>query len=149
MADVGIIEGEKLLIQIGDGGAPEVFAHPCLINTTRAVSFSTNVTETEVPDCANPAAPAKIVRKAKSIDFTVSGAGKVDKASVLAYLNWWTSGAAKNAKIVQNETGANGGFTGTGALILKDFALTGERGDYQEFTATFVPASPFTWAANA
>jgi hypothetical protein len=81
MADVGIIEGEKLLIQIGDGGGPEVFSHPCLINTSRGIAFTTNVTETEVRDCVTPSAPAKIVRKAKSIDFTITGAGKVDKNS--------------------------------------------------------------------
>ncbi len=149
MADVGIIEGEKLLIKIGNGAGPEVFAHPCLINTDRGIAFATNVTETEVADCADQSLPAKIVRKAKSIDFTVTGAGKVDKTSVLTYINWWKSGLAKNAEITQNESGANGGWTGAGSLILKDFNLKGTRGDYQDFDATFVPASPFTWTANA
>jgi len=149
MADVGIIEGEKLLIQIGDGADPEVFTHPCLINTTRGVTYTTNLTDTEVADCADQSLPAKIVRKAKSIDFTPSGAGKVDKASVWFYIQWWASGGAKNAKIVQNETGVNGGFTGTGQLLLKQFELKGERGDYQEVSVEFAPASPFVWAANA
>lgn len=149
MADVGIIEGEKLLIKIGDGGAPEQFTHSCLINTTRGIKFTTNVTETEVADCADQSLPAKIVRKAKSIDFTVDGAGKTDKTSVYAFIQWWLSGAPKNCLIVQNETGADGGWTGTGQLILKDFDDKGDRGDYQDFTASFVPASPFTWAPNA
>jgi hypothetical protein len=149
MADVGIIAGELLLIQIGDGGGPEVFTHPCLINTTRGIAFSTNMTETEVPDCAQPSLPAKIVRKAKSIDFVLSGAGKVDAKSVLIYINWWQSALAKNALVTQNVTGAQGGWTGTGSLILKDFSLQGARGDYQDVTLTMVPASPFTWAANA
>lgn len=149
MADLGIIEGEKLLVKIGDGGAPETFTHPCLINTTRGIAMTTNVTETEVPDCNDPSIPAKIVRKAKSVDFTVTGAGKVHKTDVLAYINWLASGLAKNAQLVQNETGANGGWTGTGTLILKDFAITGDRGDYQEVSITLVPAAPFTWAANA
>lgn len=149
MADVGIIEGEKLLIKIGDGGSPEVFTHPCLINTTRGIKFSSNVTETEVADCADQSLPAKIVRKVKSIDFSIDGAGKTDKASVWMFIQWWLSGAAKNALVTQNETGVNGGWTGTGQLILKDFDDKGERGNYQEFTASFVPASPFTWAQNA
>ena len=149
MADVGIIEGEKLLILIGDGAATEVFTHPCLINTTRGITFVTNMTETEVPDCASPSTPAKIVRKAKSIDFTVTGAGKVDKTSVLAYITWLNAAVAKNAKITQDGTGAAGGWVGTGKLLLKDFALTGERGDYQEVSLTLVPAGTFTWAAAA
>jgi hypothetical protein len=149
MADVGIIEGEKLLILIGDGAATEVFTHPCLINTTRGITFVTNMTETEVPDCTSPSTPAKIVRKAKSIDFTVSGAGKVDKTSVLAYITWLNAAVAKNAKITQDGTGAAGGWVGTGKLLLKDFAITGDRGDYQEVSLTLVPAGTFTWAAAA
>lgn len=149
MADVGIIEGEKLLILIGDGAAPEVFTHPCLINTTRGITFVTNMTETEVPDCASPSTPAKIVRKAKSIDFTVTGAGKVDKTSVLAYIQWLNSAVSKNAKLTQDGTGAAGGWVGTGKLLLKDFAITGDRGDYQEVSLTLVPAGTFTWAAAA
>jgi hypothetical protein len=147
MADVGIIEGEKLLIQIGDGADPEVFAHPCLINTSRGITFTTNMTETEVADCTTPSNPAKIVRKAKSIDFSVTGSGKVDRTSVLEYIQWWTSAEPKNAKITQSTTALLGGWIGTGQLILKEFAVTGERGDYQEFTATFAPAGVFTWAA--
>jgi hypothetical protein len=148
MADVGIIEGEKLLILIGNGATTEVFTHPCLINMARSLSFVTNMTETEVPDCDNPSEPAKIVRKAKSIDFTISGTGKVDKTSVFAYIEWLQSAAPKNAKIRQNETGANGGWEGTGKLLLKDFDVSGDRGDYQEVTLTLVPASTFTWTAN-
>jgi hypothetical protein len=78
MTDVAIVAGEQLLIQIGDGADPENFTHSCLINTTRDITFKTNLTETEVADCADQSQPAKIVRKAKSIDFTVSGAGKTD-----------------------------------------------------------------------
>jgi hypothetical protein len=149
MADVGIIEGEKLLILIGNGATTEVFTHPCLINMARSISFVTNMTETEVPDCDNPALPAKIVRKAKSVDFSISGTGKVDKTTVLAYIQWLQSAAPKNAKIRQNETGANGGWEGVGKLLLKDFSVSGERGDYQEVTLTLVPAGVFTWTQNA
>lgn len=149
MADVGIIEGEKLLIKIGDGASPEVFAHPCLINTDRNVSFKTNMTETEVSDCDDPSLPAKIIRKAKSIDLSAGGAGKVDKTSVFAYIQWWETGLPKNVEIVQNTTGALGGFTGTVAMLLEAFELKGTRGDYQEVTINLVPADTSTWAANA
>ena len=54
---------------------------------------------------------------------------------------------AKNAKITQSETAPNGGWVGTGKLLLKDFAITGDRGDYQEVSLTLVPAGTFTWAA--
>jgi hypothetical protein len=149
MADVGIIEGEQLLIKISNNADPEVLSHPCLINTDRGIAFTTNVTEVEVADCADQSAPAKIKRKVKSKDFTVTGAGKVDKTSVWAYIEWWNSGLPRNAEIVQNVSGANGGWTGEGPLILKDFNVKGTRGDYQEFDATFVPSDTFDWTQNA
>ena len=149
MALVGIIAGEQLLVKIGDGGGPETFTHPCLINTTRDIAFKSNETTTEVADCADQSKPAVIVRKVKSIDFTVTGAGKVDATSVLAFIQWWESAAAKNVEIDQNVAGAAGGWTGSGPMILSDFKLTGARGDYQDVTLTLAPAGPFTWAANA
>jgi hypothetical protein len=149
MSDVGIVAGEQLLIQIGDGGSPETFTHSCLINTTRGVQFDSNLTETEVRDCADQSLPAKIVRKVKSIDFTPSGAGKTDATSVWAFIQWWQSGLPKNCKVVQNLSGAAGGWTGTGQLILKQFKTEGAAGDYQDFTAEFAPAAPFVFTQNA
>jgi len=146
---VGIIEGEKLLIKVGDGAVPENFAHPCLINTTRGINFTSNDTTTEVADCDNPQNPSKVVRKIRSVDFTVPGAGKLHKTDALTFINWWNSAQAKNVQLVQNDTGANGGFTGSGPMLLKDFAITGAKGDYQDVTLTLVPAAPFTWVANA
>lgn len=149
MTDVAIVAGEKLLIKIGDGGSPEVFTHSCLINTTRDVAFKSNISETEVADCADQSLPAKIIRKVKSIDFTVTGAGKTDAGSVYAFLQWWQSAASKNVTIDQDLSGAAGGFSGVGPMILVDFKLTGVRGDYQDFTATFGPSGPFVWTMNA
>ena len=148
MAEVGFIEGEKLLIKVGNGASPEVFTHPALINTTRGVTWSANISEAEIPDAATPANPATMRRRVKSVDFTLQGAGKCDKTSVLAYVQWLNSGVAKNIQIVQNDTGANGGFTRTGSAILKDFSLTGARGDFQEITLSIVPNGPFVVTGN-
>jgi hypothetical protein len=147
--DVQIVAGEQLLIKIGDGGDPEVFAHTCLINAARGVAFKTNLTTTEVADCADQSKPAKVIKKAKSIDFTITGAGKTDAPSVWAFLQWWQSGAPKNIIVDQNLTGAAGGFSGAGPAILSDFKLEGTRGDYQDFTGTIDAAEPFVWTQNA
>lgn len=149
MADVGVVAGEALLVKIGDGGTPEVFTHPCLINTSRGVTFATNMTETEVPDCATPSNPAKIIRKARSIDLTVEGEGLLDATSVYAFILWWQSATAKNIQIYQNLTGANGGWVISTTALLSNFKITGERGDYQTATLSIVPASTYTIAQNA
>lgn len=149
MADVGVVAGESLLIKIGDGGTPEVFTHPCLINTTRGVTFNTNMTETEVSDCAAPSNPAKIIRKARSIDLTIEGEGLLDATSVYNFLLWWQSAAAKNIQVYQNLTGAAGGWVISTSALLANFKVTGERGDYQTCQISIVPASTYTLAQNA
>ncbi len=149
MADTDIIDGELLLVEIEDPVNPGILAHPCGVNAQRSVSFTANLTETEVRDCADPGKAAKIVRKVKSTDFQVTGAGKNQATDTLKFIQWQQAGLALNAKIVQNVAGSAGGFTGTGKLIISAYELTGEPGDYQENTITFVPAAPFTWAPNA
>ena len=41
---VEVVSGESILVQIGDGADPEVFAHDCLINGSRALNMTANVT---------------------------------------------------------------------------------------------------------
>lgn len=147
--DIGIIEGEKLLIKVSDGEGN--FVHPCLINTDRKIKFTVNTTDTEVRACPDVGAPAKIFRKVKSTDFDVTGAGKVDKTSVLFYLTWATPAGAgpKDVEIYQAVSGAEGGFIGTGQLILTEFELGGAAGEYQDCSLSFKPAASFEWEANA
>ena len=149
MADVTVAAGELLLIKIGDGGSPETFTHPCTINTSRGVSLSTSEATTEVADCATPSNPAYTDRRIKSYDTSVSGAGVMDTASTYAFITWWQSGAAKNVKIYQNLTGAQGGWVITQSMVLTDFQITGTRGERQEITLTLKGAGKPTIAANA
>jgi hypothetical protein len=148
MTDVAIVAGETLLVKVDITGT-DTFVHPCLINTTRGISLKSNTTDTEVADCADQSLPAKIVRKVKSIDFTVTGAGKVDATSVLAYMQWWQSAAPKNVEIVQDLAGAAGGWMITVPMILSQFDVKGARGEYQDVDITLVPAGTYTLAATA
>lgn len=149
MADVGVVAGEDLLIKIGDGGSPETFTHPCAINTSRGFQWSTTESTTEVADCSTPGNPAYTDRRIKAYDLVVSGAGVYDKASTYAFVTWVQSGAAKNVKIYQNLTGANGGYVITVSMVLTDFNVTGNRGDRQECTLTLKAAGKPVVAANA
>jgi hypothetical protein len=151
MSQVGIVAGEKLLIKIGDDENPETLAHPCLINTTREIAFSAAMSETQVADCSDPSAPASVVRRVVAVDFTVTGAGKTHKDSVLEYIQWQQSGAARNVEITQDLAGDEGGWTGTGAMYLSAFQTGGARGEYQDCQLTLVPADSkaFTWEATA
>lgn len=151
MSNVGIVAGEKLLIKIGDGDEPETLAHPCLINTTREIVFSAAMSETAVSDCSDPSSPAAIVRRVVSVDFTVTGAGKTHKDSVLEYIQWQQSGVARAVEITQDLAGDEGGWSGTGEMYLQSFQTGGARGEYQDCSLTLVPvdSKAFNWEATA
>lgn len=149
MSYVAPLGGDVLLVKVSDAGSPGTFTHPCLINTDRSLEMSANATATELADCADQSAPAKIVRKVKSTDIKVSGAGVLDATSALAFMQWLLAGTTKDVKITQNTTGALGGWTITGAFLLTAFNITGRRGDYQECTLTLEQADIPSLAANA
>ena len=149
MSLVNVAAGELLVIQLGNGATPEVFAASATINTSRAIDFSTAVSTTEVPDAANPTLPAATVRAAKALDSKITGAGVADATSILAWAQWWATGGAKNIKAVLNLTGAQGGFTVSGSYFLTAFNLTGVAREKSTFTATLEQQTTPTITANA
>lgn len=141
-------DGAQLILQIGNGGGPETFTATCTINTTRSLKLSATASTTELADCVTPTNPAQIARIIKSVDLTFDGAGIADTPSILALIQWQQSGAQKNVKIIQNLTGANGGWTATGPMVCLSMDVSGARGDSQTFTGSFAQAAQFTFTAN-
>lgn len=95
------LTGTQLYIKIGNGASPEVFAHPCLINAERGITFRSNSNDIIVPDCTNPDDPAwrQIVKDALSAGVT--GAGILDNvlATIQSYTTWWKGDTAKNIQV--------------------------------------------------
>jgi len=149
MPGVGHIAGEQLLIQIGDGGSPETFAHSALVNTDRSIQIQVSTSSTEVPDVANPSLPATMVRAAKSVDLQITGAGVLDRTSALAFMQWALAGTSKNVRIRQNVSGAQGGWVITGPMILEEFQITGQAREKQTCTLKLAPSDVFILAASA
>lgn len=146
MAAVDVVNGEKILIQIGDGASPEVFAHPCLINTDRGIQFSSNVTSEAVPDCSDQSTPAWTYTEVDGLSATISGSGMLDVASIESFYAWFEGGADKNVKVKVDKTG---GRTFTGAFKLTEFGITGTRKSKATCTITLVSNGAVTDAANA
>lgn len=146
MAAVDVLPGEQILIMIGDGESPEVFSHPCLINTDRGIQFSSSTTQEVVPDCDDPSAPAWVSTEVDGLNATISGAGMLDVASVEEFYAYYTSGANKNIKVKINKTG---GRTFTGAYKLTEFGITGTRKSKATCSITLVSDGAVTDAANA
>ena len=146
MAAVDVINGEKILIQIGDGETVETFAHPCLINTERGIQFSSSTTQEVVPDCGDPTLPAWVSTEVDGLNATISGSGMLDVASIEEFYAWFESGANKNVKVKVDKTG---GRTWTGAYKLTEFGVTGTRKSKATCSITLVSDGAVTDAANA
>lgn len=124
MATIQPIYGHQIVVKIGDGGNPETFAAPALINTSRGVNFSTSAETDELMDVADPSAPAITVRRIRANDTSIDGAGMVHKPDLEEWLEWATTGVAKNVEV---SIGGEGGPTVRGPFLLTSFQISGER----------------------
>ena len=140
------IDATQLLVQIGNGASPEVFAHPCLINTNRSYSKTAQTTATVVPRCDTPTLPGKTTRKTTSTDSTIGGAGILAAASAKTYNDM--VGVTVNIKVLAGS--ATGALVVTGPYILEEFTLDGGKlGDLVTATLKFSQADDPTATAHA
>ena len=127
MAQVKTLPGEKLLIAIGDGGSPEVFTHPCMINSDRGLAVNWEVSEIIVPDCDDLTLPAfkEILKDGMSLQVT--GGGTLHTPDWQEFYEWSISDDAKNVKIFLNVTAAVGGGSITVPMKLTTFNTVGNQ----------------------
>lgn len=131
MAAIQKIRGTQLFIKVGDGASPELFAHPCLINTKRGIQFQSSTNKIVTPDCDNPDDPAWTEAIKDSLGATINGAGTLDVASVADYDEWFRSPDSKNVQVWLAALGHWGG-----AYHLTNFEITGDRGSLAEVSIT-------------
>ena len=130
---VEVVDGEKILVQIGDGAEPEVFAHDCLINTSRSISLTANVTEQSIPNCVNPSEADKIVRRVESTDSNISGEGKLHKSSTLP----WMQRVGKTVNVRARQAGV---WRIAGSYIVQSFEVTGQNRQFATASVNLVQA---------
>lgn len=149
MAAVKHLNGEQLLVQIGNGATPEVFVHDCLINTERGIVFSSNMSEVLIPDCDDSTLPGWIEREKDGLSAAVNGAGMLHTTSVETFWNWFKSKDTKNCRILVNTTGANGGGYWAGAFHLSEFSVTGNRKEKATSSVSLMSDGEVTWVDAA
>lgn len=150
MAGPKSVRGSQILVQIGDGADPEVFATDCLINAERGIAFSTDTSEQVIPDCDNPDDPAwKEVTK-DGLSATITGAGILNTPSIADMFAWLASDDARNCRVLLNGvTLANGGGYWAGAFKLTAFEITGAPKERATSTITLVSHGTVTWVPAA
>lgn len=139
---VEVVEGEKILVQIGNGADPEEFEHDCLINTSRSINLSANVTEQTIPNCKNPSEPDKVVRRVDSTDSTITGEGKVHRSSQLK----WMQLVGKTVNVRARQAGV---WRIAGPYIVQQFQVTGQNRQYATANVNLVQADAPVIGADA
>ncbi|MFN3746703.1 MAG: phage tail tube protein [Hyphomicrobiaceae bacterium] len=147
MAQVQTLNGTQLLVQVGDGADPEVFAHDCLINTDRGIQFSADQNRQVVPDCEDPDTPAWSELSLDGLSAVINGAGMLHTPSVAGWFAWFTSGASKNVRVRVNAAAAAGGGYWAGRFKLTDFEVTGARNEKSTVSVTLGSDGPVAWVA--
>lgn len=139
--------GSKVLVKIGDGAGPEVFAHPCLINTSRSIQGSVTTVDSVVPFCDDPEAPAWIEREKDSISYTITGEGLMHASDIADYIAWLKSPLTKNVQAVIAD-GDAAGHVLSGAFHLTEFQVSGTRKEKATVSITLVSDGEVTDAVQ-
>jgi hypothetical protein len=147
---VDVLNGEQLLVQIGDGASPEEFVADCLINTDRGIQFSTDTTEDVIPYCDEPDTPGWKTITKDGLQATINGSGKLHTTSVSEWFTWMASDDAKNCRVILNGVAlAKGGGYWAGAFKLTAFEVSGQRKQNAECSVTLVSDGTVTWVPAA
>lgn len=131
-----LLTESEVVIMVGDGGSSETFAPKAMINLDRSVGISHNYEEDELPDTDTPENPHSIMRFLRSVDYTVSGNGKVHAGDLDEFIDWASTGALKNCQVHIGP--ATSGRYLAGAFYCQ-FEVTGQTKRNAECTITLTP----------
>lgn len=142
-------QGQKYVIEMGDGETPEVFTRVGLINTSVSIASILNMEEAELPDLDDFDAPYFIDREARSHDLTVEGSGNIDQRYVADFLDLHMgerAGQVVNLKLKQ--VTAAGGWTITCPFYVSNFAIEGTYKQMATCQISFAKAGSPTFTRN-
>lgn len=138
-------ETTRLILQLGNGADPEVFAFTCGANTF-GITLTNNLGENTILDCDNPLdVPAAITRHLESQDTSATIAGMVTTEAWPEWRGWADTGAIKNLKMLLDESAANNGGFWILPAFLAGLELTKENSGKVSFSATISGAGQRVW----
>ena len=141
MAYINPVLGEKILVKIGDGATPtEAFAADNLINTSRGVTISTSTESDELIDLADQSAPAQTIRRVRTTDVKIDGAGMIHADDTFMWIEWATEGTIKNCQVT------DGNWLGVGPFVLTSFQVSGDRLKSSTCQITLEQAGAIAWS---
>lgn len=115
----------KMLIKLGDGAEPEVFAAPCGL-TTKSLTLSKNLNEVDIPDCDDPDAASWVGRDVQNLTASISGDGVLAAEAIPTWDSAFKDTYSVNVEIsIEFETGT---LLYEGAMHLESFEISAESG---------------------
>jgi len=146
MAQAESLRGTKLLIKVSDGEVSPTFAHPCLINTDRGITFTADTNDVLVPDCSDPDLMAWAAREKVSLSATINGAGTLHIPDAQVYSDWVMSA---DPIAVRVELGgvvlADDGGYWQGNFHCTSFEVNGTRGNRVQCSITLLSDGAVAW----
>jgi predicted secreted protein len=125
MAQPTVLAGTKLLLLVGNGASPEVFAEPCGL-TTKSFDFNASTNTNLIPDCDDPEAPAWETTDINALSASLSGSGLMTVASYQVWREWFLSAEGRNMHVKFDHADL-GHYTGSFKLL--NLKHTGSRGN--------------------
>ena len=147
MARPTTMKGSQLLIELGDGGSPEVFTAPCALNT-KGINMSATANEQQVPDCDTPDDPMWIERMIQTLSAAIAGSGTLALESYDIWRDWFLSGLERNVRVRFNVSAPNGGHY-IGAYVLTTFNTGGNQGELCTIEVEMQSDGEIAWANAA
>lgn len=144
MAPPKVISGTKLLLLVGNGASPEVFAEPCGL-TTKSFDLSASTNTNLIPDCADPEAPAWESTDINALSASGAGQGVMAVESFTVWNEWFMSTEGKNMQIKLDHVEL-GHYAGS--FKLTSFKLAGSRGNKVTVDLSFKNDGVVTWVDN-
>lgn len=144
MAKPKVIAGTKLLLLVGDGASPEIFAEPCGL-TTKGFELTVSTNTTVIPDCDDPEAPAWESTDPNALSGAATGSGVMAVASFTVWNQWFLGASPKNMQIKLDDPEL--GYY-SGSFLLTSFKLAGVRGNKVTVDVTIKNDGEVIWTDN-
>lgn len=128
MARPKTLKGSKLLLLLGNGADPEVFAAPCGLNA-RGINFSKETSDSTVPDCDDPEKPSWQERSVVSLSGTISGSGILALEALPTWREFFFSTDPKTVRVKLDAPLADNGGYWEGLFHCTSFNINGPNGE--------------------